>query len=395
MPPKQSSISHSRQSVLLPAKKKQKNQDRSRFCPCPVCHVSFPTYFIHEHVNLCLDSPATGHNFPSSPSSSLPSSSLLNPQKLHLISNDSGRICSNMVDEDSVSRERVESFPAEQDCTNSPLAFLNSTTTLISNGSSGENSELCVLGNSADETVRERDAKILQDGAFYSYQNTEGCHQTNRLSSESGFIQNPKAAEFLAPELWQRDHFNSHRMADSDKGIERETQNGVTYPGEDISGERSLVLQIFQVQRQSQAKLSMLCKFPMTSAMERKSTVTILQPGMVLLRSWLSLDIQQRLVNESQSAAHLFKRPTTASGGKYHLWQMAFGCSWDSKTRRYAAPERGLRFPVWMYDLGRELAFDAQKHTPVYAQGSNFEPDVALVNFYPIFPVENHYQTFQ
>lgn len=165
---------------------------------------------------------------------------------------------------------------------------------------------------------------------------------------------------------------------------------------------------------------------------------------MVLLRSWLSLDIQQRLVNESQSAAHLFKRPTTASGGKYHLWQvfcddpkkfcrisvilhengskfidssrvvfwivfscmvilgvcesklmkrdnycvdgfqMAFGCSWDSKTRRYAAPERGLRFPVWMYDLGRELAFDAQKHTPVYAQGSNFEPDVALVNFYPV-----------
>jgi hypothetical protein len=43
---------------------------------------------------------------------------------------------------------------------------------------------------------------------------------------------------------------------------------------------------------------------------------------MVLLRSWLSMDIQQRLVNESQSAAHWFKRPTTAGGGKYHLWQV-------------------------------------------------------------------------
>ena len=34
------------------------------------------------------------------------------------------------------------------------------------------------------------------------------------------------------------------------------------------------------------------------------------------------MEIQQRLVNESQSAAHLFKRPTTAGGGKYHLWQV-------------------------------------------------------------------------
>ncbi len=47
---------------------------------------------------------------------------------------------------------------------------------------------------------------------------------------------------------------------------------------------------------------------------------TIALNRMVLLRSWVSLDIQQRLVHERQSAAHLFHCPTTAGGGKYHIY---------------------------------------------------------------------------
>jgi hypothetical protein len=63
---------------------------------------------------------------------------------------------------------------------------------------------------------------------------------------------------------------------------------------------------------------------------------------------------------------------------------MAFGCQWDSTTRRYAPQTRGQRFPAWMYDLGNELASTASDHTHVYPPGSNFAPDVALVNFYPV-----------
>lgn len=37
-----------------------------------------------------------------------------------------------------------------------------------------------------------------------------------------------------------------------------------------------------------------------------------------------------------------------------------------------------------MYDLGKELASEAHNHTPVYLHSSEFAPDVALVNFYPV-----------
>ncbi len=63
---------------------------------------------------------------------------------------------------------------------------------------------------------------------------------------------------------------------------------------------------------------------------------------------------------------------------------MAFGCQWDSKTRRYAAQTRGQRFPDWMYNFGKELASDAHNYTHIYGNGSDFAPDVALVNFYPV-----------
>lgn len=63
---------------------------------------------------------------------------------------------------------------------------------------------------------------------------------------------------------------------------------------------------------------------------------------------------------------------------------MAFGCQWDSKTRRYAAQTTSQRFPAWMYNLGKELASDAHNYTHVYSHGSDFAPDVALVNFYPV-----------
>lgn len=316
MPPNQSPA---RQSVLRPLKKKAK-QESGRFVPCPVCHRSFPSYFIHDHVNICLDSPATGHTQSSFRSTT--ASQLSPSQRLHLNSEGYDQVRSNTVDVEKEANldDRLKSPPFEQDCPDPLLACSSSVTAVIPSGPVGENSEIHVASSSSCECVE----------------------------------------------------------------MEREAQVAMASPGEDVSGKPGHGLQIFQVQRQSQAKLSMLCKFPMSAALERKPTATVLQPGMVLLRSWLSMDIQQRLVNESQSAAHWFKRPTTAGGGKYHLWQMAFGCQWDSTTRRYAPQTRGQRFPAWMYDLGNELASTASDHTHVYPPGSNFAPDVALVNFYPV-----------
>lgn len=40
-------------------KKQKKQQEGSRLLPCPVCHRSFPHYFIHDHANICLDTPQT------------------------------------------------------------------------------------------------------------------------------------------------------------------------------------------------------------------------------------------------------------------------------------------------------------------------------------------------
>ncbi|KAG0611445.1 hypothetical protein M758_7G141600 [Ceratodon purpureus] len=369
MPPNRSPFPPSRQCVLHPVKKKQK-QEPSRFLPCPVCHRSFPSYSIHDHVNVCLDSPATGRT----QSSPCTTSSLTpcNSESAHLNSESCDKNFSSTVDveKDANLDDRLENPPAEQDCINSLLACSSPREgPLIENSS-----EIHLVDSSLHEIADEGDgdARIPDDEALRDVQNTEDCRQTNYVVTASDFVEGPKETEILVPELPQGEE------------LEREAQYTMASPEEYLSDKPGHVLQIFQVQRQSQAKLSMLCKFPMSAALERKPTATVLQPGMVLLRSWLSMDIQQRLVNESQSAVHLFKRPTTASGGKYHLWQMAFGCQWDSKTRRYAPQTRGQRFPAWMYDLGRELAVNATDHTHVYPPGSSFAPDVALVNFYPV-----------
>ncbi|CAM6027631.1 unnamed protein product [Sphagnum balticum] len=103
---------------------------------------------------------------------------------------------------------------------------------------------------------------------------------------------------------------------------------------------------------------------------------------MVLLQSWVSLDIQQRLVHESQSAAHLFHHPTIAGGGKYHIYSMSWGAVSGIQKHDNMLHKGGQPLLGWMFDLAQELASNAQQHSPVYQLGSVFTPDVALVNFY-------------
>lgn len=117
MPPSRSSFPPSRQSVLQPLRKKQKQQEPSRFVPCPVCHRSFPSYLIHDHVDLCLDS---------------------------------GQILSSKLDEhlavDVIVEERLKSTPIDQDCTSSAIAHeLSSSANEIFDGRDGGASEAQAL----------------------------------------------------------------------------------------------------------------------------------------------------------------------------------------------------------------------------------------------------------
>lgn len=76
MAPNNSPSSLSRLSVRHHHRTKHEQlQKQSRFSPCPVCHRSFPSYFINDHANNCLDCPSTSSTIPSALVRDPPSSS--------------------------------------------------------------------------------------------------------------------------------------------------------------------------------------------------------------------------------------------------------------------------------------------------------------------------------
>ncbi|KAG6546123.1 hypothetical protein Mapa_012157 [Marchantia paleacea] len=145
---------------------------------------------------------------------------------------------------------------------------------------------------------------------------------------------------------------------------------------------------LYQRQKQSQPKLSMFFKQPASAAVERKPSVSVLQPGMILFKNWLDLEKQQHLVQESHNVAHLFHRPVTSGGGKYHIYSMCWGPKWNPKTHRYAGSGAERPLPDWMFDLAQKVCKEAQQYTSVHPADVQFSPDVALVNFYPVKDVE-------
>ncbi|KAH8963967.1 hypothetical protein BDL97_04G039000 [Sphagnum fallax] len=311
---------------MAPMQKKQKKKQEehhSRLLPCPFCHRSFPSYFLNDHANFCLDTPTPLPISNISHISKTRGDHDLQSQELGLTSSDAWR----EEDEEAMARRSVR---LQED------------------------------DRSVQEVLVQRRRNV-----------EERCEAIDKTWDEVSKLSANGLHASLAEE-WDGDQ-------------ERKSATTVLQDGGQDGIQRvAPALQFVQMQKQSQAKLYMLGKFSMSAALERKPSVTVLQSGMVLLRSWVSLDIQQRLVHESQSSAHLFHRPSTAGGGKYHIYSMSWGCQWDSKTRQYAAHEGGQPLPGWMFDLAQELASDAQQHSPVYQLGSVFTPDVALVNFYPV-----------
>lgn len=241
MPPNRTSFPPSRQSVIHPLKKKQK-QEPSRFLPCPVCLRSFPSYSIHDHVNICLDSPATGHT-QSSPSTTSPLSPC-NSRRLHLNSEGYDEFCSSTVDveKDANLDDRLKNRPAEQDCT-SPLLACSSASTVSPYGPLIENSsEIHVVNSSLHESIDERDgdARMPEYDEFSILQSTQDCRQTNCVVP---------ATELIVPDLPQVGE------------REREAQGAMASPGEDVSDKPGPVQQIFQVNTYNLLVLMFLISF--------------------------------------------------------------------------------------------------------------------------------------
>lgn len=115
----------------------------------------------------------------------------------------------------------------------------------------------------------------------------------------------------------------------------------------------------------------------------RAPTAAVLQPGMVLMKQWLQLSVQQRMVGAANEIAHRLHRPSTAGGRKYHIYSTCWGSMWDGTANRYVQDPQGMSLPPWLRQLAQGLAAEAQALTPVVAPGAAFEPDIALVNYYP------------
>ena len=218
---------------MLHRMKKKQKQELSRFLPCPVCHRSFPSYSIHDHVNICLDSTGTGHT-QSSPSTSLPSPSC-NSERLHPDRKDYDQFSSSSggVEKDATLDDDLKSSLAAQGCPNPLLVF---SAALASTGPLKESSEIHLTNTSSYETADERDegARMPEDETFRFLRNTGDCRQTNRVATGSAFVDIPTATEIIGPELPVVEE------------MERGAQDATALP-EHVSDKSRLGLQIFQV----------------------------------------------------------------------------------------------------------------------------------------------------
>eukprot|EP00850_Spirogloea_muscicola_P002278 SM000008S22367 [mRNA] locus=s8:1207457:1209665:- [translate_table: standard] len=106
---------------------------------------------------------------------------------------------------------------------------------------------------------------------------------------------------------------------------------------------------------------------------------------MVLMKHRLGLDVQQRLVHAAQALAPRFGRPTTAGGRKYHLYSVCWRSRRDGS--RFALDPEAARLPLWLVELAQSLAKEAHSLTPV-TMGSTYDPDICLVNYYPVHAAE-------
>ncbi|XP_065869270.1 uncharacterized protein [Euphorbia lathyris] len=123
----------------------------------------------------------------------------------------------------------------------------------------------------------------------------------------------------------------------------------------------------------------------------------ILKQGMVLLKGYLSVADQVRIVKQCRQlglGVGGFYQPSYCSGAKLNLKMMCLGKNWDPNTSQYGEcrPEDGAKpplIPVEFRQLVERAMEDSRALVEKNSKGSNVEniipwmsPDICIVNFY-------------
>ena len=123
-----------------------------------------------------------------------------------------------------------------------------------------------------------------------------------------------------------------------------------------------------------------------------KTTVECIVPGMVILKNFLSLSQQQRIIDIVASLGKGpggFYRPIYASGAKCKLDMMCWGKHWNVKTESYESLRSNydhvpvLPFPIEFKSLISKAIEMAFIHDDtILGTCAAFDPDICVVNFY-------------
>jgi alkylated DNA repair protein (DNA oxidative demethylase) len=113
-------------------------------------------------------------------------------------------------------------------------------------------------------------------------------------------------------------------------------------------------------------------------------TKTEIAPGAVHVPDWLDLQQQRELVNACREWAKgpaAMRHTRLPGGGTMSVQTVCLGWHWTPyRYTRTAIDQEGAPpvapFPAWLADLGRAALRDA------YGDGTAYNPDAALINFY-------------
>ncbi|XP_062091922.1 uncharacterized protein LOC133797856 [Humulus lupulus] len=123
----------------------------------------------------------------------------------------------------------------------------------------------------------------------------------------------------------------------------------------------------------------------------------VLRSGMVLLKNYISLDEQVKIVKQCHRLGlgpGGFYQPGYRDGAKLHLNMMCLGKNWDPESSQYGdtRPTDGAKpplIPKEFYQLVEKAIKDSQAHVCKEEKAANTEdflpgmkPDICLVNFY-------------
>jgi DNA alkylation damage repair protein AlkB len=118
------------------------------------------------------------------------------------------------------------------------------------------------------------------------------------------------------------------------------------------------------------------------AAVPRERELVRVAPGAIWLRTWLSLDRQQQLVEQCRSLLSGpggGYTPTVRGGGKMHVQMMCLGRHWNPLTYTYEAT-RADHDDVPVGPVPQEWVTLAS--SAALEAGFNSTPDICLINFY-------------